>query len=105
MCSIKMKMNGHVGVHITKFVNALVLFKIVLKWRKHMKLSELKTGSRGTIAGFDSEILELKLMEMGCIPGEVVVVEQVAPLGDPMNIRVAGYMLSLRKDEADKIID
>ena len=69
-----------------------------------MKLSELKTGSSGTIAGFDSEFLELKLMEMGCIPGEVVVVEQVAPMGGPMNIRVAGYMLSLRKDEADKIL-
>lgn len=69
-----------------------------------MKLSELKTGAVGRIAGFNSEDLELKLMEMGCIPGEMVVVEQVAPLGGPMNIRVAGYMLSLRKDEAEKIV-
>ena len=69
-----------------------------------MKLSELKTGGIGKIAGFNSEDLELKLMEMGCIPGELVVVEQVAPMGGPMNIRVAGYMLSLRKDEADKIL-
>ena len=57
----------------------------------------------GVIAGFNSEDLELKLMEMGCLPGEIVVVEQVAPMGGPMNIRVSGYMLSLRKDEADKI--
>ena len=69
-----------------------------------MKLSEMKTGASGRIAGFNSEDLELKLMEMGCIPGERVVVEQVAPLGGPMNIRVAGYTLSLRKDEADKIL-
>jgi ferrous iron transport protein A len=69
-----------------------------------MKLSELKRGSIGKIEGFRSVDLELKLMEMGCIPGEMVVVEQVAPMGGPMNIRVAGYMLSLRKDEAEQII-
>lgn len=69
-----------------------------------MKLSDLKTGAIGVIAGFNSEDLELKLMEMGCIPGEIIVVEQVAPMGGPMNIRVSGYMLSLRKDEADKIL-
>lgn len=65
-----------------------------------MRLSELKTGGRGRITGFESPDLEIKLMEMGCLPGETVIVEQVAPLGGPMNIRVAGYMLSLRKDEA-----
>lgn len=69
-----------------------------------MKLSELKTGAIGKIEGFNSVDLELKLMEMGCIPGETIVVEQVAPLGGPMNIRVAGYMLSLRKDEAEQIV-
>ncbi|MGV3657892.1 MAG: FeoA family protein [Chitinophagaceae bacterium] len=69
-----------------------------------MKLSDLKTGAIGVIAGFNSEDLELKLMEMGCIPGEIIMVEQVAPMGGPMNIRVAGYMLSLRKDEAEKIL-
>ena len=69
-----------------------------------MKLSELKTGAIAVIAGFNSEDLELKLMEMGCLPGEIIVVEQVAPMGGPMNIRVSGYMLSLRKDEAEKIL-
>jgi ferrous iron transport protein A len=68
-----------------------------------MKLSELKSGARGRITGFESPDLELKLMEMGCLPGETVVVEQVAPMGGPMNIRVAGYLLSLRKDEAGHI--
>lgn len=42
-------------------------------------------------------------MEMGCIPGEVVQIEQVAPLGDPISISVAGYHLSLRLSEARSI--
>lgn len=40
---------------------------------------------------------------MGCIPGEVVKVNQVAPLGDPIAIIVSGYNLSLRLDEAKHI--
>lgn len=43
-------------------------------------------------------------MEMGCIPGEEVVVEQIAPLGDPISIRIAGYSLSLRRSEAKQVI-
>lgn len=69
-----------------------------------MKLTELKSGERGVIIAFDSPELELKLMEMGCIPGEEVVVEQVAPLGDPISIRIAGYSLSLRINEARHIL-
>ncbi|RZJ97841.1 MAG: ferrous iron transport protein A [Flavobacterium sp.] len=69
-----------------------------------MKLSDLKAGGKGIIKGFESSELELKLMEMGCIPGEMVVVEQVAPLGDPISVRVAGYSLSLRKNEANQIL-
>ena len=69
-----------------------------------MKLSELKAGERGRIKGFETSELELKLMEMGCIPGELVTVEKIAPLGDPISIRVAGYSLSLRKDEARQIL-
>jgi Fe2+ transport system protein FeoA len=42
-------------------------------------------------------------MEMGCVPGEEVRVEQVAPLGDPISIAVAGYHLSLRLNEAGSI--
>ncbi len=40
---------------------------------------------------------------MGCIPGEAINVDQIAPLGDPISISVAGYHLSLRLDEAEKI--
>ena len=69
-----------------------------------MKLSEMKPGRRAVIKSFESPEIELKLMEIGCLPGEEVVIEQIAPLGDPISIRVAGYSLSLRKNEADQII-
>jgi ferrous iron transport protein A len=69
-----------------------------------MKLTELKPGEKAVIKSFTSPDLALKLMEMGCIPGEIIVIEQVAPLGDPISIRIAGYSLSLRLNEADHII-
>jgi ferrous iron transport protein A len=43
-------------------------------------------------------------MEMGCLPGEEISVEQIAPLGGPISIRVSGYSLSLRTNEADQIV-
>ena len=67
------------------------------------KLSELKIGESGVIHSFENDDIFLKLMEMGCIPGELITVEQIAPLGDPISISVAGYQLSLRINEADSI--
>ena len=68
------------------------------------KLSELHIGDSGTIHSFENEDIFLKLMEMGCIPGEYITVQQIAPLGDPISISVAGYQLSLRMDEAESIL-
>ncbi len=67
------------------------------------KLSELEPGQKAIIRKFNNNELYLKLMEMGCLPGEVVVLEQVAPLGDPISVNIAGYSLSLRLNEADNI--
>jgi ferrous iron transport protein A len=67
------------------------------------RLSELKLGKVAIITAFENDDIFLKLMEMGCIPGETVRVDQIAPLGDPISITVAGYHLSLRLDEAEKI--
>ena len=67
------------------------------------RLSELAVGKTGIIKEFENDDIFLKLMEMGCIPGETVKVDQVAPLGDPISITVAGYRLSLRLNEAEKI--
>jgi ferrous iron transport protein A len=71
---------------------------------KNMKrLSELQPGTIARIHSFEKNDLFLKLMEMGCVPGELVKVEQIAPFGDPISITVAGYNLSLRLDEAENI--
>ena len=69
-----------------------------------VKLSKLPAGKKAIIASHEETDFRLTLMEMGCIPGEIVFVEQRAPLGDPISIRVAGYSLSLRINEADQII-
>ncbi len=69
-----------------------------------VRLSELKPGQEGIIREFRDNEIFLKLMEMGCVPGERILLEQVAPLGDPISVNIAGYHLSLRLDEADHII-
>ncbi len=68
------------------------------------RLSELEPGESGVIRDFEQDDIFLKLMEMGFIPGETVIVEQVAPMGDPIAIQVAGYAVSLRLNEASKIM-
>lgn len=67
------------------------------------RLSQIKQGRTVRIVSFENSDLLLKLMEMGCVPGEKIKIEQVAPLGDPISIAVAGYNLSLRLNEAHAI--
>jgi len=68
-----------------------------------LKLSELRPGDRGIICEFRDSDIYIKLMEMGCVPGETILLEQIAPLGDPISVSVAGYRLSLRINEAENI--
>ena len=63
----------------------------------------MRVGGVAVISSFENDDIFLKLMEMGCVPGEKVRVDQAAPLGDPISITVAGYHLSLRLDEAEMI--
>ena len=67
------------------------------------KLSDLKPGQKGIIKSFTNVETYLKLMEMGCVPGENILLEQIAPLGDPISVKVSGYLLSLRLNEAEEI--
>lgn len=67
------------------------------------RLSEIEVGKIVLVKHFEKDDIFLKLMEMGCVPGETIIIEQVAPLGDPISILVAGYHLSLRLNEAEKI--
>ena len=68
------------------------------------KLTEIPAGKNVTIKDFVNDDLHIKLMEMGCVPGEVIFIDKIAPLGDPILIAVSGYILSLRKEEAANIL-
>lgn len=68
------------------------------------KLSELAPGKKAVIIALEDQELVLKLMEMGFLEGEDIVVEQIAPLGDPISVMVSGYQVSLRINEAESIL-
>ena len=70
----------------------------------YQRLSEIKVGKQVIIRSFENDDIFLKLMEMGCVPGETIMIDQVAPFKDPISISVAGYKLSLRLDEAKYIL-
>ncbi|MCB1750039.1 MAG: ferrous iron transport protein A [Gammaproteobacteria bacterium] len=66
-------------------------------------LTALSPGQAGDICGFTSDDVQ-RLMEMGLVEGTTVEVLRYAPAGDPVEIRVMGYALSLRKAEAACIL-
>ncbi len=65
-------------------------------------ISELKVGDRAKVAGFTEtgRGYRRKLLTMGLTPGAEIAVARIAPMGDPVEIRVRGFSLSLRKEEA-----
>lgn len=67
---------------------------------KNDNLASLIPGEKAIIDSFTDAELSVKLLEMGCTPGEEVTLEKVAPFGDPIAVNVAGYTLSLRLAEA-----
>lgn len=68
------------------------------------RLSELKPGASGRVAGVGGEAgTARRLMDMGVVRGARVEVVRAAPLGDPLEVRVRGYMLTLRRAEAEHI--
>ncbi len=79
---------------------------VVLPNKRSMekKLTELEPGQEGIIQKFNNDDLLLKLMEMGCLPGERIVLDQVAPMGGPISVTISGYSLSLRRTEAENIL-
>ena len=67
-------------------------------------LNELKVGERGRVVRLNGEgAVKRRIMDMGLTKGSVVTVRKVAPLGDPIEITVRSYELSIRKDEAAKV--
>jgi len=67
-------------------------------------LSKLHVGDSCVIESFTDELMKQKLLEMGCLPGETIVIDRFAPLGCPMSIIVSGSTLSLRVEEASAVI-
>jgi len=65
-----------------------------------LTLDQLSVGEHAVVMSFTNNAVKLLLLEMGCIPGEKISIEQVAPLGDPIAVNVSGYVLSMRKAEA-----
>lgn len=68
-------------------------------------LKQLKIGGTGTVAKVQgSGAVRRRIMDMGITKGVEIYVRKVAPLGDPMEINVRGYELSLRKADAEMVV-
>lgn len=65
-----------------------------------LNVATLKKGEKGTIENFDVEQIPLKLIEMGCLPGNIVEVVQIAPFQDPIYIKVNDSYVAIRQETA-----
>lgn len=66
-------------------------------------IANLKKGESAIIKDFDVESIPLKLLEMGCLPGNTVELIQIAPFGDPLYLNVNGSHLAIRLETAQEI--
>lgn len=71
-----------------------------------MQFDNLKRGDRARITGFDglSDTYRNRLLSLGLTPGTEIVIAHIAPLGDPVEIVVRGFRLSLRREEAAGVV-
>ena len=69
-----------------------------------MTLAELKIGQSARILAVGGEgALRCRLLDMGLIPKTGLTLQKIAPMGDPLEIHIRGYELTLRREEAEKI--
>jgi ferrous iron transport protein A len=66
-------------------------------------LNTLKKGDKAIIKEFDIDAVPLKLLEMGCLPGNVVELLQIAPFGDPLYLNINGSHVAIRVETAKEI--
>jgi ferrous iron transport protein A len=66
-------------------------------------IASLKKGDKAIIINFDVEAIPLKLLEMGCLPGNQVQLLQIAPFGDPLYLDINGSHLAIRIETAREI--
>jgi Fe2+ transport system protein FeoA len=70
-----------------------------------VRLDHLKVGEEGKISKIETNSrIKKRLLELGLVPGEKVKLERIAPLGDPIEVLVKGFHLSLRKEEASGVM-
>ena len=69
----------------------------------HTTVEHLKKGEKAIITDIDVDVLPLKLLEMGCLPGNTVELIQIAPLGDPLYLDINGSRLAIRRETAQYI--
>jgi ferrous iron transport protein A len=70
-----------------------------------LKLSELPIGAQAVVREFPGQgSAFLRLREMGVLPGTAITLVRAAPLGDPLEIKVRGYNLTLRRTEAEYVM-
>ena len=67
-------------------------------------IADLKKGEKGIITDISSDAIPLKLLEMGCLPGNTVELIQVAPFSDQMYLNINGCHLAIRKETAALIV-
>ena len=73
-------------------------------YKIHLTLSALPHGRWATVLNvLGPGVIALRLMEMGLVPGASISVVRIAPLGDPIQIRLRDYHLALRRTEAEMI--
>tara|TARA_R110002051_G_scaffold117009_4_gene190633 strand:+ start:2303 stop:2548 length:246 start_codon:yes stop_codon:yes gene_type:complete len=66
-------------------------------------VAQLKRGEKGIIKEFADDILPIKLLELGCLPGNEIELVQIAPLKDPIYINVNGSHIAIRRSMAKLI--
>jgi ferrous iron transport protein A len=66
-------------------------------------IHSLKKGQKAIIRDFDIDVVPLKLLEMGCLPGNMVELLQIAPFGDPLFLDINGSHLAIRIETAREI--
>ena len=70
----------------------------------HTSVADLKKGERGIIIDSSSDSIPLKLLEMGCLPGNEVQVLHLAPFSDPLYLVINGCHVAIRKETATLIL-
>ena len=69
-----------------------------------MTLSELSVGRSGRVLAVGGEkVLRRRLLDMGITPRTIITVKKIAPMGDPIELLLRGYVLTLRREDAEKI--